>query len=225
MLKKRYKNPISCIYKINVKNYVYIGSAKVFSKRKYEHLWRLKNNKQVNPILQNIFNKYGEDIFIFSILEEVSEDNLIEVEQKYIDLYKNQEELKLINILMKAGSSMGYVCSNETRRKKKISMIGKNKGKKRSIEFCKEQSKRQKGRIITEEWKNNISSSLKGRKGPNKPKRFIEINDKRYSFKEFSEMVNCDISTLYTTKKEYTERKYSCKIIIVQDSVVSQDTL
>jgi len=31
-------------------------------------------------------------------------------------------------------------------------------------------------------------------------------------------MVNCDISTLYTTKKEYTEKKYNCKIVILQDS-------
>ena len=38
-------------------------------------------------------------------------------------------------------------------------------------------------------------------------------------------MVKCDVSTLYQTKKEYTEKKYNCKIIILQDSEVSQDTL
>jgi group I intron endonuclease len=216
--KNRYKNPISCIYKIVVKNYIYIGSTTIFSKRKYEHFWKLNKNIHPNQILQNVFNKYGEKEFIFSIVEEIEIDKLIETEQKYIDLYINNDNFRLINILTIAGSSLGYVCSEETREKKRISMLGKNKGNKRNVDFCLEQSKRQKGRIITEEWRQKISSSLKGRKSPNKPKRFIEINNKSYSFKDFSEMVNCDISTLYTTKKEYTEKKYNCKIIILHDS-------
>jgi hypothetical protein len=151
-------------------------------------------------------------------VEEIEVNKLIETEQKYIDLYRDNDDFRLINILTTAGSSLGYVCSEETREKKRISMLGKNKGNKRNVDFCLEQSKRQKGRIITEEWRQKISSSLKGRKGPNKPKRFIEINNKIYSFKVFSEMVNCDVSTLYQTKKEYTEKKYNCKIIILQDS-------
>ena len=40
--KNRYKNPISCIYKIVVKNYIYFGSINVFSKIKYEHFSKLK---------------------------------------------------------------------------------------------------------------------------------------------------------------------------------------
>jgi len=222
--KNRYKNPISCIYKITTGNYIYIGSAKIFSKRKYEHIRMLRNNNHVNPILQNIYNKYGEKSIDISIIEEAPIDNLIEFEQKYIDLYKNHEKLKLINILLVAGSSLGYQCSEETRDKKRLSMIGKNKGKKRSEEFSINQSIRQKNRKITDSWRENISKSLKGKKSPNKPKRFIEINDKRYSFREFSKIVNCDISTLYTTKKEYTEKKYNCKIIFLQDSEESQDT-
>ena len=222
--KNRYKNPISCIYKIVVKNYIYIGSTTIFSKRKYEHFWKLKKNIHPNQILQNVFNKYGEKEFVFSIVEEIEIDKLIETEQKYIDLYRNNDNFRLINILTIAGSSLGYVCSEETREKKRISMLGKNKGNKRNVDFCLEQSKRQKGRIITEEWRQKISSSLKGRKSPNKPKRFIEINNKSYSFKDFSEMVNCDISTLYTTKKEYTEKKYNCKIVILQDSEESPNT-
>lgn len=129
-MKKRYKNPISCVYKIIVEKYIYIGSTKVFNKRKYEHLWKLKNNTHPNPILQNIFNKHGKDVFIFSVIEEVNVKNLIEIEQKYIDLYKNDKKYTLINILMVAGSSLGHIMSDETKLKKSLSMIGKNKGKK-----------------------------------------------------------------------------------------------
>lgn len=216
-MKKRYTNPISCIYKITVKNYIYIGSAKIFSKRKYEHLRNLKKQIHPNQMLQNIFNKYGECEFVFSIIEEVDVEKLIEVEQKYINFYQNDKGLKLVNILLVAGSSIGYMCSEETKEKKRLSMLGKNKGNKRSAEFLQLQSERQKGRILTKEWKEKISNTLKGKKSPNKPKRFIKYGENMYTFNEFSKLVKCDLSNLYTTKKEYTEKKYSCKIIL-QDS-------
>ena len=122
--KNRYKNPISCIYKIEVKNYVYIGSTAIFSKRKYEHFWKLKKNIHPNQILQNIFNKYGEKEFIFSIVEEIEINKLIETEQKYIDLYRDNNNFRLINILTTAGSSLGYVCTEETREKKRKRIKG-----------------------------------------------------------------------------------------------------
>jgi group I intron endonuclease len=216
-MKKRYSNPISCVYKITVKNYIYIGSAKIFSKRKYEHLRNLKKQIHSNQILQNIFNKYGESELVFSIIEEVDIEKLIEVEQKYINFYQNNQELKLVNILLVAGSTTGYICTEETKEKKRLSMLGKNKGNKRSPEFLQLQSERQIGRIITKEWRENISKALKGKKSPNKPKRFIKYMENIYTFNEFSKLVKCDLSNLYTTKKEYTEKKYGCKIIL-QDS-------
>lgn len=216
-MKKRYSNPISCVYKITVKNYIYIGSTKIFTKRKNEHLRNLKKQIHPNQILQNIFNKYGECEFVFSIIEEVDIEKLIEVEQKYINFYQNNRELRLVNILLVAGSSIGYICTEETKEKKRLSMLGKNKGNKRSPEFLQLQSERQKGRIITKEWREKISNSLKGKISPNKPKRFIKYVGNMYTFKEFSELVKCDLSNLYTTKREYTEKKYGCEIIL-QDS-------
>lgn len=213
MKKKRYCDPISCVYKITYKKYIYIGSTSIFSKRKFEHLWMLRKNIHPNPILQNIYNKYGEDKIEITIIEETPIENLIENEQRYIDIYKKTEDVKLMNILLVAGSSYGHKQSQETCNKKSKSMLGKTKGRKRTKEYCLRQSVRQQNRIITEEWRNNISQSLKGRISPNKPKKHILYNNTVYSYKKFSEIKNCDLSTLYVTKKEYTERKYGCKLI------------
>ena len=212
MGKRRYTNPISCVYKITFEKYIYIGSTSIFSKRKFEHLWRLKKNIHSNPILQNIFNKHGENVITFTIIEEAPLDDLIVKEQKYIDQYKNDDDLRLINILLIAGSSSGYKPSEESNEKRRISMTGKVLPK-RSDEFCKEQSVRQQNRIINKNWRENISKSLKGRPSPNKPKQFIVYKDLTYSFKDFSLLVGCSLNYLYSKNKEIIERKYVCKFL------------
>jgi group I intron endonuclease len=118
MSKNRYSNPISCIYKIFFDNYIYIGSTYNFSKRKFEHLWNLKKNKHPNPIFQNYFNKHGESKINFEIIEKVDIKFLFEKEQFYIDFYKKDDNLKVINILPVAGSSKGRKQSKETIEKK-----------------------------------------------------------------------------------------------------------
>jgi group I intron endonuclease len=216
-MKKGYVNSPSCIYRIFINNYVYIGSTISFKKRKNEHLWSLKRNNHSNQILQNLFNKYGEESINFEIIEVVDKDDLLINEQKNIEIIKSKDELILINILPVAGSSLGCKQSQETIDKKRLSMVGKNKNKKRNEKQILEQSFRQKGRIITEEWRKNISKSMKGKKSPNKPKKFIIYNDKTYTFKEFSDLMGCDLSTLYTTNHTYTEKKYNCKITTDKD--------
>lgn len=65
---------------------MYIGSSVDLPKRKRDHLRELKNNMHTNGRIQNSFNKYGINNFVFSILEFVNERNrLIEREQYWID--------------------------------------------------------------------------------------------------------------------------------------------
>lgn len=73
------------IYKITNKTNgkFYIGSSKNISKRFREHKLDLKKNKHKNKKLQNAFNKYGEENFIFEILEECNLENLLVLENKY----------------------------------------------------------------------------------------------------------------------------------------------
>ena len=77
------------IYKITniVNNKIYIGSSNDVFKRKREHISALKNNTHCNIHLQRAYNYYGEDSFIFEVIELCEEGNLLEVEQKYLDKY------------------------------------------------------------------------------------------------------------------------------------------
>jgi group I intron endonuclease len=71
---------ISGIYQIkNLKNNkIYIGSSKNIKERFLQHKYNLKNNKHCNPILQNSWNKYGEENFEFIIIEIINNTLLIE---------------------------------------------------------------------------------------------------------------------------------------------------
>ena len=75
------------IYRIKnlVNEKCYYGSSKNIEKRWRRHLNQLRNKTHINCILQNAWNKYGEDNFIFEIVERCELENIFEVEQKYID--------------------------------------------------------------------------------------------------------------------------------------------
>lgn len=63
------------IYKIInvVNNKFYVGSAVNFAKRKTKHWSLLRGCRHPNKHLQAAWNKYGEQSFIFAIVEELSE--------------------------------------------------------------------------------------------------------------------------------------------------------
>lgn len=77
------------IYSISntVNNKCYIGSSTDIARRFKTHLNMLKNNKHINSHLQAAVNKYGLNNFTFSILQECSQDEIIEKEQFYIDSF------------------------------------------------------------------------------------------------------------------------------------------
>lgn len=59
------------IYKISCteSDKVYVGESVDISRRMQKHFSLLRHNKHSNPILQNVFNKYGEETFIVEVLE------------------------------------------------------------------------------------------------------------------------------------------------------------
>lgn len=75
------------IYRIRnkVNGKCYYGSSKNIEKRWKRHKNDLKNNNH-NPLLQRAWNKYGENNFIFEVVEECELNILLETEQKYLDL-------------------------------------------------------------------------------------------------------------------------------------------
>lgn len=95
----------SIINKQNGKRY--IGSAVNLKRRINEHKNRLNKNKHNNRYLQNAWNKYGKQSFIFEILEYTSKEKLIEIEQWWLDIYKSYIKDRGYNINKKAESSLG----------------------------------------------------------------------------------------------------------------------
>jgi group I intron endonuclease len=78
------------IYKIEnlSDNKIYIGSSVNINSRKYKHFWMLRKNIHDNNHLQNSYNKFGEKKFTFTILELCNIEDLIMLENKYINTYK-----------------------------------------------------------------------------------------------------------------------------------------
>lgn len=119
---------------------VYIGSAKNLERRKKEHFSNLLKNKHNNKLLQNAWNKYGSENFVFKVLEKLDNENeLLFYEQKYIDFFKQTH--KLFNICMIAGNTLGIRMSDEAKKKLSISATGRKK----TTEQVLEQSNRMMG--------------------------------------------------------------------------------
>jgi len=124
------------IYQIRSKinNKVYIGSAIKWSDRRAKHLRDLRGNKHHSKHLQNHYNKYGESDLIFEVLEEVSNCNLLEREQYWLDKVRPFEKTRGFNICKDARSRKGLKSSEATKRRISVAKKGQGVGRKRSVE-------------------------------------------------------------------------------------------
>ena len=114
----------------------YVGSSQEIKKRKSRHFSELRNNKHKNKKLQNAYNKHGSDCFIFYIIEEIEDVNLlIEREQYYLDDLK-----PFYNINIIANSSLGVKRSDEMKEKVRQANLG----------------------LKHPEWRNKIKSEVQG---------------------------------------------------------------
>ncbi len=137
----------SGIYKINnnVSGKSYIGSAANLKNRFNEHKSDLRLNKHSNPHLQNSYNKYGKENFVFSVIEYVEdENNLIEREQFWINTLKVLNRKYGYNIAPIAGSTLGLKHSSETKKKISEALMGRT----RSMETKQKISNTRKGKYM-----------------------------------------------------------------------------
>lgn len=160
----------SGVYIISFGNRNYVGSSIDLDRRKYEHLYRLKNKTQSNIILQRCFDKYGIEKFNFNIVAICPPEYCIKLEQWFIDNTPN-----LMNHCLIAGSCLGT---------------------KRTEEFKQKIIKRNKERIITDEFRNKISNFHKGKirtdidkSKQSKTRKKMRIGFK-FTEKEYKEMKN-----------------------------------
>ena len=190
------------IYKIiNLKNgKIYIGSSFRLRQRKHEHFKYLKNNRHCNTHLQNSYNKYGKENFIFEVIEYVEltedrdtlKDNLLNKEQYWLDNYFGKN---CYNLCPNAYSKLGSKDSPETIAKRVASCTGK----KRTSLFRKRMSRRMKGnlggvrrggyRVFSEEHVANLRESHKNKKFSEETKRRMSESHKNRD-KEVQDRMN-----------------------------------
>jgi len=162
---------ITGIYQIQSKikpDRIYIGSAINIKNRQNQHLCYLKQNKHHSEKLQRHFNKYGISDLQFSIVLGCEKEDLIKIEQYYLDSYK-----PYFNNCQIAGSRLGSKASEETKRKMSNIRKGKPfKGKSYFIEY----NKTLKGKKHTIDHNKKISDSL--RKGKYSRPKSLEWREK-----------------------------------------------
>ena len=97
------------IYKIRniLNNKCYIGCTKNFEIRYTKHLSSLRNQKGVNKHLQNAWNKYGEENFVFEIIEALDPME----DKKELNKVLNIKEQYWVNIV-KPGYNIRTICVN-----------------------------------------------------------------------------------------------------------------
>jgi len=92
---------MAVIYRItNMSNgNYYIGSAESFARREWQHKYDLKRGAHKNPRLQAAWNKYGAEMFVFEIIEEIPEGvATFDVENTYLVKCVGQPDCYNINV-------------------------------------------------------------------------------------------------------------------------------
>ena len=152
---------------------IYIGSANDVVKRWEWHRKFLNDLCHHNIVLQRAWIKYGEDAFHFCVVEKCNKEDLLKIEQLWIDGGTDY------NIHLTAGSPLGWKHTPESLAK--ISLA--SKGKKPSEETRKRMSEAHKNRS----WDHilNHAAAMKKRGiTPEHKQKLKEANMKRgYKFK------------------------------------------
>lgn len=153
---------------------MYVGSAVDFVKRQRLHRNELRRGTHHSPKLQRAWNKYGEDAFVFEVLEGVADKSqLIPREQHWID--HHCAAAKGYNIRVTAGSFLGMRHSDATRAKMFLARIGMpppseetrqkisaaKKGKKHAPEVGRKHSAKMMGRTPTAEHSARRNAALR----------------------------------------------------------------
>ena len=178
--------------KVNGKQY--IGSAKSFKRRWYRHCEDLRNGSHHSTPLQRAWNKYGESMFEFRILEITSPEHAVAQEQVFLNWLQPADPKFGYNISPTANSSLGVKFSPETKAKMSAAQKGKavseetrkrlsasaklrtysaeiclrmslvRKGKPQSKEAIARRAAANRGKTRSEESRKRMSAAQKGRK-------------------------------------------------------------
>ncbi len=144
----------------------YVGRAISFARRCQEHRTLLRGGRHTSIYLQNAWNKYGEQAFVFEPLLLCLPDEAIRIEQKLLDRGTARYNL--------SRSAVSQVRAGEKRDPEIVKKIATaNRGKRRTPEQCARMSAAltgrvspRKGAILSAETREKIRVALAGRPIP-----------------------------------------------------------
>lgn len=129
---------------------IYIGSAaKSFKSRWKQHRIELNGGTHHSKHLQAAWNKYGEQAFIFTVLEITTPQDCVNAEQQWIDTHNSANDKHGYNICPVAGSTLGFKMPPEIIKR----LAERNRGNKYG-----------QGRIHSPETKDKIRRAITGTK-------------------------------------------------------------
>jgi len=184
---------------------IYVGSSVNIKDRLVKHKSALNLNKNISPHLQKAWNKYGEDAFRFSILEECKEDMLIIREQAWIDYYDSMNKDKGYN-LKEAGSHGKH--SEETKKKISQSHIGIKHGDdaKRKMSLAKKGKPSPRlGVVLSEDSKKKMSLAKKNFRHTEESKKKIVLARVGCRFSEETKKKMSESRKRYLANKKQKE--------------------
>lgn len=188
---------MSGIYRIrNLRNRKsYVGQAAFsFEKRFKEHRHYLRHGKHHSRHLQRAWDRYGERVFVFEVIEEMRRDrksdkefrkSLSVREQFHMDALQAANPLCGYNESPSAGSQLGYRHSEASKRK--MSEAGR-------------------GRQLSEKWRKSLSESLKAKGITRSRAERDRLSAKRARLREEDVFLALDMYEEGVTQDEIAER-------------------
>lgn len=146
---------MAVIYRITnmATNHYYIGSAESFARREWQHKYDLKRGAHKNPRLQAAWNKYGADMFVFEVLEEVPEGrSAFDIENTYLMRCVGQPDCYNVNTDA-IGMRTGIKMSEQSKKQLSQNRKGKHAG----------QNHYRYGQVLTDEVKKKIGDTQRGK--------------------------------------------------------------
>lgn len=139
----------------------YVGSADSFARREWQHKYYLRRNEHKNPHLQSAWNKYGEEMFVFELVETIpeGEDQLV-WEDRWLRECVGKEDCYNVNTLATA-PRLGITLSEESKQKLSANRTGKAAG----------ENHYRYGQTVSDEVRQKIGNTQRGK--PKKPGRKV----------------------------------------------------